>query len=462
MSISAAGRAISRFFDLDDTLFTSLTTGDVATWNGSLWVNLTPATGGSGAAIGGTIGGAPTTGAILIVGASGVLAQAPTKLNFDATNNRLGVGIATPTAAVHAVSSAVGDITLQATGMASQTASVFSAKASTGYGLVVGSDGTPSSPGSGGSLSEQYGAASVAAAGASTAIGNGATCLASTGTNAIALGAGAQAKQVGSIGIGRLTIANNIASICIGHLSQASANYAMAFGKSSNVFGSNSVVFGATSAADAAAYINRMYLGAATDATPQPTSTYTTTAGTGTDIGGTDLIIAGGQATGMGSAVNPRGGAVRFQTPTRKFVTGTGSGGIRDHLVLAPDKSATAGGASPLFSVPLPVGAVASGTIYWTVTCLDGTDYQIRRGATDYLAYNRASGGYVGSATDVGTPTVLISGGGTLAVAIAPSYAANVLTLNLTPTSSLATPTTGYPVVSYRIDNSSRATITLL
>jgi hypothetical protein len=56
--------------------------------------------------IGGAVGGSPTSGGVLYTDAGGLLAQDPTKLFYDATNKRLGIGTNAPATALHSVSSA--------------------------------------------------------------------------------------------------------------------------------------------------------------------------------------------------------------------------------------------------------------------------------------------------------------------------------------------------------------------
>ena len=127
----AAGAAgLSLINSATDLSAPATITGQVLSYN-SVTSKFDPATVSASVGIGSTLTGSPTTGAVLIVGTSGVLAQ-DTKLAFDATNKWLGVGIAVPTAAVHAVSSATTDVTFKATGIASQSVDIWQAKTSAG------------------------------------------------------------------------------------------------------------------------------------------------------------------------------------------------------------------------------------------------------------------------------------------------------------------------------------------
>ena len=80
------------------------TSGNILTSNGTTWTSAAPAA--SPIAIGSTVTSG-TTGSILFIGAASALAQDNANLFFDDTNNRLGLGTASPTATFHATS-AVG------------------------------------------------------------------------------------------------------------------------------------------------------------------------------------------------------------------------------------------------------------------------------------------------------------------------------------------------------------------
>ena len=94
----------------------------------------------------------------------------------------------------------------------------------------------------------------------------------------------------------------------------------MALGNSASLGHTNSIVIGtsATSTANnqlvigsTTAVINDVYIGdGVTDATPT-SFTFNATGGSGTDIAGADLTIAGGRGTGTGA-----GGDIVFQTAT--------------------------------------------------------------------------------------------------------------------------------------------------
>lgn len=88
------------------------TSGNVLTSNGSTW---TSAANPAGMSIGGTVTSG-TTGSVLFVGAGPVLAQDNANFFWDDTNNRLGLGTATPTAQLSITQLITNGTTVLATG----------------------------------------------------------------------------------------------------------------------------------------------------------------------------------------------------------------------------------------------------------------------------------------------------------------------------------------------------------
>ncbi|WZO98180.1 hypothetical protein EP7_005236 [Isosphaeraceae bacterium EP7] len=431
------------------------TTGQVLAWNAST-AKFDPATVAASIGMGTTLSGSPSVGAVLIVGTSGVLAQ-DAKLAFDATNKRLGVGIASPTAALHAVSSATTDVTVKAIGMASQTADIFQARTSAGVGLTVASTGVVSSPGVG-IGSEVFGANAYCLGNYAMAIGNTARVEATAG-GGMALGTSSWARQAGAIAIGGGNT-NGVNSISIG--GNTDAHYSIVMGKLATCLGAyaNYFAVGASStASDPLCFIKAMSLGVTTDVAPRPSAMYTTTSGIGTDIGASDVVLAGGASTGLGTAVNPRGGAVRLQTFLRSMSSGSAGSAAVDRLVVAPEKSLTTAVAGDVLSVPLAAGTSVGLNLSWSAEVTDGTDLQRLSGVTTIDILNKA-GVATSQITPIGTP-VLLASSGTLAVGFNVTFASGVAKVQATVTSSL-TPSPRYPQFWFSLGNGSRSLVTLL
>lgn len=167
-----------------------------------------------------------------------------------------------------------------------------------------------------GASSEKFGAGALAAGSSSVAIGNAATAAgvtatavgssasasntlntavgssaAATGTSsATAIGAGATASASNTLAIGRAVTVAHTGSIAIGYIASTTA--------------ANQFVIGSSSSAITTTYIGN----GVTNAAPSGTS-INATGGSGTDITGAALTLAGGRGTG-----NAAGGDIDLQT----------------------------------------------------------------------------------------------------------------------------------------------------
>jgi hypothetical protein len=246
-------------------------------------------------------------------------------LYWDETNDRLGIGTASPATALD-VSGTI-------------TAKVFSSVpggSSEAFGLGATIDGN---------YALAVGRNAQTAMNSTTAIGHEASA---TQTNAVALGKGAGAHSIHTTALGTDTSVSgnystavgsgatvtNLSAVAIGAGAQVSGNRASAFGTGANASGAQSLAIGTNSNAahdysiviagrDGASTANQQfvvgsdtarittaYIGrGVSSAIPSPAVTINATGGNGTDIAATDLVLAGGRATG-----NAAGGDVLFQT----------------------------------------------------------------------------------------------------------------------------------------------------
>lgn len=154
-----------------------------------------------------------------------------------------------------------------------------------------------------------------------------------SGINSIVIGVGAKGSAQNSIAIGNLAVSSGLSSIAIGYSTTASAAQATAVGSSSSATGVtstalgfaansgflDSIAIGANSTTTASAQfvsgsstdpITDIYFGDGVTKAGTPT-TYTIhgTGGSGSDIAGGIIVIAGGRGTGTGI-----GGKVTIQT----------------------------------------------------------------------------------------------------------------------------------------------------
>ncbi len=312
-------------------------------------------TGLSGALSGLTSGGVPY--------ATSATAIATDASNFywDVTNHRLGIGTTGPSSALHVV----GEIT---------------------------------SPGAGGATSEHFGLSSAAAGSFSAAFGNGASssgsasvsvgrASSSAGTSAVAVGQGANAAGTDSIAIGDSASATNSnKNIAIGKSSTASGGYSTAIGDGATASGVVSSAFGRAAnathnfsiafqnASTTAAHqfvagsdgtnhyeITDVYIGTGvTDSSPQAV-TYHGSGGSGTNIAGANLQLAGGIATG-----NAGGGDVVFQT-SDAGASGTSAQSLTTKMILKASGRVGIGSTSPTQALDV------NGTVKATAFSGDGS-----------------------------------------------------------------------------------------
>lgn len=396
---------------------------------------ITVSSGGS-VAIGGTVGGSPVATQLLYVNGSSQLAQGgPAVVSGVLTSPGAGSG-----------SEAFGS-----GATAAGTNSVSIGATSPGNNVVViGKAATSGATANGGVV-----------------IGNGATNGASAAQNVV-VGQSATTSDFGSFNVvaGSLARIAGGSGVALGYNAVTTTSNCLAIGKAAFNATANSVVFGSCttangsgSVADANAYVNKMVIGRGhVDATPLASVSYAATGGVGTDIGGSDVILAAGASTGLGTNINARGGAVRFQVATRALATGSTAGTLVDRGLIAPDKSLTNSSATAVATVALPSSTMAGLVIRWSVEAKDATDFQSTSGVTAISLVNKA-GTATNQVSNLGTPSTIASTG-TLGVVFTVTWSANVATINCTATSSL-TPSTGYPRLYMSIENNSTQAVAL-
>src|SRR3989344_2444293 len=184
--------------------------------------------------------------------------------------------------------------------------------------------------GDGGALTEQFGYNARAIATSSTAIGNAALA---NGSSTLAIGYGATAYGINSVAIGKGALTTNQAAVAVGQSSNAvifgvalgsaansSDNGAIAIGQNASATGARSIAIGENSRATAQGqlvigayrpsfYVSDAYFGSGVTDVNVTNFTLHATGGSGTDITGGYISIAGGRSTG-----NATGGEIRFET----------------------------------------------------------------------------------------------------------------------------------------------------
>ena len=139
--------------------------------------------------------------------------------------------------------------------------------------------------------------------GSQVGIGNGVN---PSGTQATAMGYSSQATGTNATAVGASASASGNYSVALGTSANAAGLASVAIGSSASASGANEFVCGATGAE-----INNVYFGGGKTAASPSGWSLNATGGSGTNIAGGSLTVAGGKATG-----NAVGGSVKVQTST--------------------------------------------------------------------------------------------------------------------------------------------------
>ena len=177
--------------------------------------------------------------------------------------------------------------------------------------------------------STAVGADSSAASSYSTAVGYNAS--AATGLRGTALGNAANVTGTGALAVGFSAQATGTGASALTPYSKANFDYSVGIGFSAYTESANSVAIGGNSAA--AYNTSTIFLGhgEASAYAGVTASKVQATSGSGTNIAGTKMIVAGGQPTGSGA-----GGSVSFQTG-EAGASGTTLRALVEHMEIRED-----------------------------------------------------------------------------------------------------------------------------
>ncbi len=170
------------------------------------------------------------------------------------------------------------------------------------------------------------------------------------------------------------------------------------------------------------------------------------------DRTGGSLLLQTGLPTGLGKAV------IRQQTPIIATATGSSDNTLVDRTILGASKILTNASASSLVSATLASGSVIGGVVRYTVEVTNGTDYQVESGIVTYTDINKAGVFSGNTATKSGSTQAVSAGTLTCTFAIT---GANPAVLSVNANSSLASISTGYPRITYHLDNLTQQAVVL-
>lgn len=166
-------------------------------------------------------------------------------------------------------------------------------------------------------------------------------------------------------------------------------------------------------------------------------------AGTDSNTVGGVLKQAGGRPTGTGLP-----GIVGLQGSLLSTTTGTAASALIDRFIANAAKVLTNNNAITVVNADIANGTSVGGLITYTIEVWNGTDNQVESGQAIYSAMNKA-GTVTTTITEINSQQNLNSG--TLATTWAAS-AANPVAISINANSSL-TPNTGFPRITYSIQN---------
>ena len=427
-------------------------------------------------------------------GGGGTPAGSPGQVQFNSTGSFGGAtgftyqSGASPNVTITAQNAA--HVALSLVSASTPTIDVFRVSADNGTTthFRVTSTGSPSSPGAGAN-SERYGAGALASAADSVAFGNGASATlgagvaigrsstaqysgvavgnsATAGNHCIAIGQSTTASLTGShtVVVGRGSSHSGTAGMLIGGDSTSSGNYNIAIGYNATVSHTGSIVLGSLGAVSTAA--NQMVCGSntypidsvffgkgATNASPTAAA-INGTGGSGSNIAGANLTLAGGIHTG--TPASPGSGHVILSTSIAGAAASAVNTLVQRFIVNGLRKALTDATDVNLFEIALPALRGCAGTINFEIFAADATDVQVRRGSVQYSAVNKA-GTYTSEIVVVSEAASVSTG--TLTATWNILTGTSKITVRVNADTSL-TATTFYCV--YTLENNSEQTATIV
>lgn len=157
--------------------------------------------------------------------------------------------------------------------------------------------------------------------------------------------------------------------------------------------------------------------------------TFRAQGGSGTNISGAKMSMAGGPGTGTGA---PGDWAAQTSFPV---ASGTTVQTQADRLYIrGSPKNLTETTATALADISVPSGTVLGGTLFYTIEANDATDFEVLRGSVPFEAVNKAGT----LTTSIGTPVEISTGtSGVLTETPTITTGTNKITLNINATTTL-------------------------
>lgn len=248
------------------------------------------------------------------------------------------------------------------------------------------------------------------------------------------------ASATGATAIGSSSAARCFECIAIGRGAFAAAGHAqsMVFGNASTT-AANQLVVGQVGRAT-----KDWFAPVGVTSTTPENWTLNASGGSGTNIAGGRLILAGGRSTGSAAP-----GLVAVQTIAAGGASGTTAGTLVDRAIFGVFKALTNSATTTVTNVTLASNTAAAVRVHYAAEVFDGTELQIEEGDVSCHVTNK--GGTFANNTCIKFGNQQAATGGTVTVTWSLT-AANPALLQVNVASSL-TPSTGYPRVTYDLFN---------
>lgn len=172
-----------------------------------------------------------------------------------------------------------------------------------------------------------------------------------------------------------------------------------------------------------------------------------------TDKKGGDLNLASGLSTG-----NALPGRVHMKSSGALAATGTSDQTQIDRHIFGAHKVLTDGAATDLVSCTIASGSAIGGVIHYAIEVTDGTDYQAETGYVFYNAVNKS--GTVTRTISESADTIQSVSSGALTSTWAISNASPAV-ISVNANTDLASPSTGYPRITFSVFNGGQQAIAL-
>lgn len=414
----------------------------------------------------------PTTSTLTITGTGNSLVADTTTLVVDATNHRVGIGTAAPSSTLQVVDTVTDPASTRTAMNCNETAtlSTNNAQVIRGYTstIAVNQAGNNLTTTSGGVRGADFAANVTGSTGTVTwAIGcrsgasNTAAGTLTTGSAFVAAasnGAGTYGTFVG-YDCPATTVGSTATYAFRGSLASAATRWNVYCDGTAQNYLAGSLGIGVTTPTNALSFggnaARTLWMERHTTADTAGNSLTIQSGGAtsgASDKAAGNLILATGLSTGVAVPAN-----IRLQS-SGKSTTGTSDQTQIDRAIVGAHKALADGSPTDLVSCTIASGSAIGGYIVYTIEVTDGTEYQSETGYVFYNAVNKA--GTVTRTITEAADSQQAKSGGNLTTTWAISNASPAV-ISVNADTDLASPSSGYPRITFTVFNQGQQAIAL-